>query len=184
MLNVSSLDSMYRLNEMYYHDLAFYEFIRRLLKEVRLVITNTGDAPATDVRLEITAPVGQGFHIPDASEIPYVPKRRTCLVSSPAMKNLHLRSAFRHVGHVAVNNNNQQMKVEIDCGNLQPGRKVWTDSFRLGIGQSGEVELKGHVFAANLTKPQEFSLKINAEIQRTSMTLDELFALDKEDDEE
>ncbi|QDV56255.1 helix-turn-helix domain-containing protein [Rosistilla oblonga] len=180
MPNMSSLDSMYRLNETYYHDLAYYEFIRRLVKEVRLVVINTGDAPATDVRLEIAAPVGQGFNIADVSELPDVPERRTCLLSSPAMKNLHLR----HVGHVAVNKNDQQMKVEIDCGNLQPGRKVWTDSFRLGIGQSGEVELKGHVFAANLTKPQEFSLKIKADIQRTSMTLDELFALDKEDDEE
>ncbi|MGB7325452.1 MAG: hypothetical protein WBD31_11330, partial [Rubripirellula sp.] len=180
MPNMSSLDSMYRLNETYYHDLAYYELIRRLVKEVRLVVVNTGDAPATDVRLEIAAPVGQGFNIADASEIPDVPERRTCLLSSPAMKNLHLR----HVGHVAVIKNDQQMKVEIDCGNLQPGRKVWTDSFHLGIGQSGEVELKGHVFAANLTKPQEFSLKINADIERTTMTLDELFELDKEDDEE
>ncbi len=138
----------------------------------------------TDMRLEIAAPVGEGFGIVDDSEIPDAPERRTSVVSSAAMRNLHLRSAFRHVGHVAVNKNDQQMKVEIDCGNLQPGRKVWTDSFHLGIGQSGEVELKGHIFAANLTKPREFSLKINADIQRTAMTLDELFALDKEDDEE
>lgn len=179
--NASSISSMYRLNETFYHDLAYYEFIQRLVKQVRLVVTNTGDVQANDVRLEIIAPVGQGFMIAETSKIPDFPERRKCLLESPAMKNLRLRPPFRHVGYANIDNNAQQIKVEIDCGSLQPGRKVWTDSFHLGIGRSGEVELKGHVYAANLAIPQEFSLKINAVIHRTSMTVKELLALDTGD---
>ncbi|EMI55225.1 transcriptional regulator [Rhodopirellula sallentina SM41] len=184
MPSASPLDPMHRLNETFYHDLAYYEFIQRLVKEVRLVVTNTGDVPANDVRLEIVAPVGHGFNLADASEIPDEPERRKCLLSSPAMKNLHLRPALRHAGYVKIDKNDQHMKVEVDCGDLQPGRKVWTDTFHIGIGNSGEIELKGRIFAANLAKPQEFSLKINADIQHTSMTLDELFALDENNEEE
>lgn len=182
--NLSNFDPMNRLNENYYHELANYEFVRRLVKEIRLVVANTGDVPATDVRLEIAAPVGKGFRIVDESKIPGPPERRTSVVPSAAMNSLRLRPAFRHAGYVEIDENDQQVKVEIDCGNLQPGRKVWTDSFHLGIGRSGEIELKGHIFAANLTKPQEFSLKINADIQRTSMRLDELYTLVKEDEED
>ncbi|MEM1224047.1 MAG: ATP-binding protein [Planctomycetota bacterium] len=183
MPSASSLDPIYRLNETFYHDLAYYEFIRRLVKEVRLVVTNTGDVPANDVRLEIIAPVGHGFNLADTSEIPDLPKRRKCLLEAPQMKSLHLRPALRHAGYVEIDKNDQQMKLEVDCGDLQPGRRVWTDRFHIGIGASGEVELSGHIFAANLAKPQRVTLKINADIQRTEMTLDTLLALDSEDEE-
>jgi hypothetical protein len=175
---------MYRLNETFYHDLATYESMRRLVKPVRLVVTNTGDVQANDVRLEIIAPVGQGYMIADISKIPDLPERRKGLLESPAVKNLRLRPPFRHAGYANIENNAQQIKVEIDCGSLQPGRKVWTDSFSLGIGRSGVVELKGHVYAANLSIPQEFSLKIDAVIHRTSMTVKELLALATGDDDE
>jgi len=181
---VSSLGSMNRLNETYYHELAHFEFVRRLVKEIRLVVINIGDVTATDVRLEVSVPVGEGFGIVAESEIPDAPERHSSVLLSPSMRNLHLRPRIRHSGYVEIEKNDHEIKVDIDCGNLQPGRKIWTDSFHIGIGRSGTIELKGHIFAANLNKPQEFSLKINAEIKRTSMTVDELFALDREDEEE
>lgn len=174
--SAASFDPMNRLNETYYHDLAEYEFVQRLVKQLRLVVANTGDVPATDVRLEIVAAVDQGFGILDDSELPDVPERRRGFISSATMRTL--RPALRQPGYVEIEKNDREMKVEIDCGNLQPGRKVWTDCFHVGIGRSGEVELKGHLYAGNLSKPQEFTLKINAEIEHTSMTVDDLIELD------
>ena len=100
------------------------------------------------------------------------------------MKKLKVRSAFRRAGDVDIDKNDEQTKVEIECGSLQPGRKVWTDAFFIGIGKSGTIALTGHLFAANLPRPQEFTLSITAAITETTMTLDELLSLPEPDDED
>ena len=100
------------------------------------------------------------------------------------MRNLKLRPAFRHPGDVDIEKNDHETKVEIECGNLQPGRKVWTDAFYLGIGQSGDVQITGSVFAANLPQPKTFKLSIKADVQQTTMTVDELVSLGDQSDEE
>jgi hypothetical protein len=183
MPSVSSFDLHNRLNTHFYHELAGYEAIRRLVRKIRLVVANTGEVPATDVRLEIIIPNGQGVGIGDEAEIPDAPKRRTNVLAVPAMKNLKLRPAFRHAGYVGIDKNDHQTKIEIDCGNVQPGRKVWADTLCMGIGRSGEFKLTGHLYAANLPKPQEFTLSINASITETTMTVDELMSLDEPSDE-
>ncbi len=180
----SSFDPHNRLNAHFYQELAQYEFMRRLFKKIRLVVANTGEVPATDVRLEIVVPSGRGVGIVSESEIPDVPKRRKSILAVSAMKNLRLRPAFRHAGYVDIDKNDDQTKVEIECGNLQPGRKVWTDTFCIGIGRSGEVKLTGHLYAANLPKPQEFTLSLSATINETAMTVDELMSLDQSSDED
>lgn len=173
-----------RLNPRYYHQLANYTFFSRLVRKIRLVVTNTGEVPAADVRLEIVLPNGQGFGILDWSDVPDAPKRRESVLAVAAMKNFKVRPAFRRSGDVDIDKNDEQTKVEIECGSLQPGRKVWTDAFFIGIGQSGKIELKGHLFAANLPQPQEFTLSITAAITETTMTVDELLSLDEPDDED
>jgi hypothetical protein len=179
--DLSSLGMHDRLNKDYYHDLANYLFVRRLVKRVRLVVANTSEVPATEVRLEIRATNGQGFGIVDDSEIPDAPKRRESLLASPALGKIRFRPAFRQPGRVDIDKNDHETKVEIECGNLQPGRKIWTDAFYMGIGQSGEVKLTGHLYAANLPQPQEFTLAVNATVNRTAITVEELVALGKQE---
>lgn len=189
--SVSSIDTRNRLNTHFYHEFAKYEFFRRLARKVRLVIANKGEVPATDVRLEMLVLSGEGIGVIADSETPVSPERRKSFLGTTGMDNLRLRPAFRHAGYVDIDRSERQTKVEIDCGNLQPGRRVWTDAFCMGIGRSGEVKLTGCIYAANLFHPQEFTLSINATIQRTSMTVDELLALsekgrdndDSEDDD-
>jgi len=53
----------------------------------------------------------------------------------------------------------------------------------MAVIQSGVVQINGILFAANLPKPQSFTLAINAQIARTKMMLDELTALDESDDD-
>jgi hypothetical protein len=173
-----------RLNTHYYHELANYVFIQRLLRKIRLVVTNTGDAPATDVRLEIVVPNRSGFGIIRWSEIPRAPKRRKSFLDMAAIKDFNIRPAFSRIGSVHIVKTDHETKVEIECGNLQPGRKVWTNEFHMAVIQSGVVQIDGSLFAANLPKPQSFTLSINAQIARTEMTLDELTALDEPNDDE
>ena len=173
-----------RLNAHYYHELANYIFTRRLVRKIRLVVTNTGDAPANDVRLEIIVPHGLGFDIIRWSEIPDAPKRRKSILDMAAMKDSDIRPALARTGSVHIEKTGHETKVEVECGNLQPGRKVWTDDFYMAVIQSGEVQIDGSLFAANLPRPQSFTLSINAQIARTEMTLDELTALDEPDDNE
>ena len=172
-----------RLNKDYYHDLANYLFVRRLVKKVRLVVSNTGEVPATEVRLEICATNGQGFGIVDGSEIPKAPKRRESLLATTAFDRMKIRPAFNRTGYVDIEKNDHETKVEIECGNIQPGRRVWTDAFWMGIGQSGEVNLIGHLYAANLPQPQEFTLTVNSDVNRTKLTVEELVALGKQEPE-
>lgn len=172
--NFSSFDSDNRLNHRFFHDLAEYTAFHKLFKMVRLVVTNNGEAPASDVRIEICIPHGSGFGIVDRSEVPDAPKQRTSIFASSAMKHLNLRPAFRHIGYVDIDKNDHETKVEIDCGILQPGRKVWTDSFFLGIGHSGDIQITGYLFSSNLSQPQPFSLSIAAEVKQSQMTVDEL----------
>jgi hypothetical protein len=181
--DMSSMSLHDRLNPRYYHQLANFTFFSRLVRKIRLVVTNTAEVPAVDVRLELAIPNGKGFGILDWSDVPDAPKRRESVLAVAAMKNFKVRSAFRRSGDVEIEKNEEQTKVEIECGSLQPGRKVWTDTFFMGIGQSGKIELKGHLFAANLPQPQEFTLLINAAITETSMTVDELLSLEEPGDE-
>jgi hypothetical protein len=175
--NLASYSIHDRLNARFYRQLAEFEFVRRLCRPVRLVIINTGTVPASEVRIEASVPHGSGFGVMGESDIPDAPQERKGIMSSSAMKNLKVRPALRHPGYADIETNDHRTKIEIDCGNLQPGRRVWTDTFYIGIPQSGEIEFSGNVFAANLVEPKEFTLSINADITQTSMTVDELIKL-------
>ncbi|MEX1028166.1 MAG: ATP-binding protein [Candidatus Paceibacterota bacterium] len=180
----SSLDFYNRLNPDFFRELAEYVVFHKLLKKVRLVVLNAGESPATDVRLEICIPDGQGFGVVDLLEAPETPKRRTGLLVASAIENMRRQPLIRQAGDVDIDKNDHRTKIEIECGNLQPGRKVWTDAFYIGIGQAGEFKMTGNVFSANLSQPQEFTLAINADFIETTMTVDELVALGNSDEDE
>ena len=177
MPSLSNLDPMNRLNEDYYHDFANYEFLRRLTKEIRLVVTNSGDRPANDVQIEIVVPKGNRIGVLDSSDIPTKPTEREHHISHALLRKIKPNPPFRKSGHVDIETNDERMKILVTCGNIQPGRKVWTETFFMGVTKSGEIEINGCLYAANLSKPQDFSLKITAEIAQTSFSVDELMAL-------
>ena len=166
-----------RVNPQYYHELANYEFCRRLFRNVRMVVSNTGDVPASDVRIEMTVPTKQGIVIMPSSKFPEVPKRRTSILGIPAMRDVQFRQAFRNPGDVDIDENEHRFKIEVDCGTLQPGRQVWSDEFYIGIGSNGEVELGGRLLAGNLHGPQDFTLRIDADLSETEMGVDELVSM-------
>jgi len=176
--NYSSIGLSERLNSRYYHDLVDYIFFQKLFKKVRLAVINRSEVLATDVRLEFTIINGQGYGIIGGSDVPALPKRNESIYSMPSMKPVKFRFAYRPAGDVVIDKHEDQIKVEIECGSLQPGRKIWTDAFYMGIGHSGEIELVGNIFAANLSQPKEFKLSINATITESSLSVEDLIVLD------
>ncbi len=173
-----------RFNPRFYHQLANYVCFHKLVRMLRLAVTNAGEVPATDVRIEISIANGQRFGIVDRSDVPKRPKRRESFLLGSAIEDLELRPALRNAGGVDIDRNDHHTKIEIECGSLQPGRKVWTDTFFMGIGRSGEINMTGYLFAANLPRPKEFLLSINATITETVMTVDDLLSLDEPSEED
>jgi hypothetical protein len=175
-IEIVRFDPTNQLNKGYYRELSIYEFARRLLRRVRLVVRNTGLVAANSVRAELTVPTDAGILVLYPSEMPDLPRRRhRNFLESNALK--HLRTARQAPGDVNIDKNDERVRIEIECGNLQPGRRVWSDVFYIGVRAGGEMPLSGQVFAENLPQPKDFSLMIAANVSTTRMGVAELMAL-------
>lgn len=175
-LDASQIDPINRLNEDFFRELAKFEFVRRLFRPLRLVVKNIGEVVANSVRVELAVPMNSSGMVLDRFEIPAPPKRYVGIFdnSTPAVTN----PFFHHEpGDVLIDKNDERFRIEIDCGNLQPGRRVWSDIFYIGKGISGDLSLHGLVYADNLPQPQEFTLNVSVNVKRTSMTVEELCSL-------
>ncbi|MDZ4859299.1 MAG: ATP-binding protein [Candidatus Hydrogenedentes bacterium] len=164
------------VNTNYYEEFAQFIFCTLFFKKLYLVVSNTGECAATDVYLEISIPKNKDFGVIVPSELPRPPRKSLDIFNTPITASI---SHFQNPGDVQIIANADESKIEIDCGNMQPGRKVWTEGIFLWIRQDGEIEVKGHIFAANLSSPVEFSLFINATITETMMTVNELLSRDE-----
>ena len=112
----------------------------------------------------------------DWSDIPDPPKRCIDLLSNSVLKGF--KPAFRRdPGEVDIDKNDERFRIEIDCGDLQPGRRVWSDVFYIGKGASGDLPLCGLVFADNLPQPKDFALTVSVTVTKTAMTVNELCSL-------
>jgi hypothetical protein len=159
-------------NTHYYRELAEYEFLTRLCRPVRLTVKNIGEVVANNVRIELVVRMGVGLlpleDLPPQPEKEEMPGAR----AMRGMRPMHRREP----GEVDINRNDERFRIEIDCKDLQPGRRVWSDTFYIGAGQTDDYLLKGHVFADNLPKPQEFVLTVTAEVEQTELAVKELCA--------
>jgi hypothetical protein len=164
-----------RTNTSFYRQLAEYEFVRRLFRPVRLVVTNTGQVAANEVRVELTIPAGQAVEAIYRSDLPETPRRRNFLYNLAAVQNL--RPALRHPGGVTIRKNKERIKIEVECGNLQPGRRVWSEVLYLGMGTTGNISLSGQVFAGNLPQPKDFNLTVTVNVTRSTITVAQLRSL-------
>ena len=162
-LSASFVDPFNRPNPDYFRELAKYHFVRRLFRLMRLVVTNTGRVAARNVQCELAIAANIGVWVIDSSNWPDAPKRRSSIQNLPALKGI--KPAFRQTpGDVTIDENDERSRIEIECGDLQPGRRVWSDMFCLGKAESGEIELLGHIYAENLPEPKDFSLTISAKV--------------------
>jgi hypothetical protein len=160
-------------NRDFYWQFAEYEFFKRIARPVRLVLKNTGEVAANSVRLELTTPVGAGAAV--RSGRPRKPIRGGFDYGSIT------RSANRALrptpGEVSIEKNDERFLVAIEFGDIQPGRHVQSEVFYALRLDSGEVTLKGHVYAANLPQPEECTLLMSFTVTNSKMSVDDLTAL-------
>jgi len=155
--------------------MANYEFVRRLFRPVRLLITNVGQIASKGVRAELIIPDGNGVVPMFESKLPAMPKRSEYLLTMPALEGI--RPVICHPGDVRIDQNQERFKLEIECGDLQPGRRIWSEVFYIGKAKDGEVLLNGLIYSDHLPQPKEFSLSISGEVRRSKLTAKELIEL-------
>jgi hypothetical protein len=165
-------DFMRSHNANYYRELAEYELMTRLCRAVRLTVKNIGEAAANNVRVELVVPARSGL-LPTL-DMPERPEKEEILEARipRGSRSVHRRDP----GEVDVDQNEDRFRIEVDCKDLQPGRQVWSDTFYIGAGHSGDYPIQGQIFADNLPVPQQFTLTVSAEVEHTALTLEELRA--------
>jgi hypothetical protein len=170
-------------NSQYYREFAHYEVWQRLLRPIRLVVKNTGDVAASSVRIELAVSGEEGARLFSASDFPEPPERRLSYDRNPAIKRI--RTVFnRQPGDVSIRSDDQKTQLHTDFDDLQPGRMLFSERFFVAKRTSGDIEIRGRLFADNLPEPQDVSLRITLSVSETSMTLDELLQLaDRESDD-
>ena len=176
-LSVIQFDPTNRPNNNFFRELAEFEFVRRLFMPTRLVMKNVGQVAANNVRAEMMVPAGLDGYVIDASDMPDRPKRRSDFLSNSFMDRIKPAALRREPGEVNIDKNEEQFSIEIDCGDLQPGRQVWSEVFYLGKGKSGDLSLCGFVFADNLPQPKDVALTVSVTVRKRSITVDELCSL-------
>ena len=174
--NPFAFDPMERLNADFLRERAEFEFVHRLFHPIRLVVKDVGQVAANNVRAELVVPVSSDVMVMTASQLPDSPKRRTGLMRDSVLKGIR-PAVRRDPCEVTVDANQDRTRVDIDCGDLQPGRRVWSDVFYVAKEASGDACLRGMLYADNLPRPNEFVLAASVNVTRTSMTVDELRSL-------
>lgn len=170
-------DPMSRTNTDYYRELASYEFTRRIYRPVRLVIENVGTVAARDVRVEINISKATELAAMTESQLPDPPQRTYSMGDYIHRYPIHGRHIQVQPGHVRVDENRERFRVEIECGDLQPSRRIWSEVFYLAGLKSGSREVPGLVYASNLPTPQRFGLQATVTVRRTKVSVKDLEAM-------
>jgi hypothetical protein len=163
---------LYSANSIYYMEMAGYEYTRRLFRPVRLAVQNRGQVAADELRVEFSIPTeGQVLAI-HSSEIPRAPKRQTNRFG--LLNPSNIRPSSRQPGSLKIDKNSARIRVEVECGHLQPGRRIWSDIFYLARRKTGDIQFDGRVFAANLPQPKDFNLIVSVNVSNSALTVTDL----------
>jgi hypothetical protein len=162
--------SIYRTNHQYYRELAHYIYVRKLFRPVRLSISNVGRVAARNVRVEFSVNSLMQIEMLEEEDFPQMPKKQSLGSDLNRMRFNRPKTP----GSVCINQTADQLTVEIDCGDLQPGRRVFSDVFYIGKKTQNGDNLVGAVYADNLPCPSELILTISASLRESSLTLEDL----------
>jgi len=120
--------SIYRTNHQYYRDLAHYIYVCKLFRPVRLSISNVGRVAARNVRVEFSVNSLMQIEMLQKENLPQMPEKQSLGLEL----NLNRMRFTKTPGNVCINQTTDQLTIEIDCGDLQPGRRIFSDVFYIG----------------------------------------------------
>jgi hypothetical protein len=107
--------------------------------------------------------------------MPNPPRRKNEIFTESFIKSI--RSASQEPGETTLDQNTDRVRIDVHCGNIQPGRRVWSEVFYMCKHESGELSLFGSIFADNLPQPKELELIVSASVIKTQMTVEDLCSL-------
>lgn len=152
-----------RANPDFYRDVATWAAFSNLYRQVRLVIENTGPSPAEDVRVEIEVDESAGVSLQEHQVDDPVRMRTVGDVNPSIFRNM--RGPRKEPGDIQIIEFKGGARLEVDCGKMQPSRRVWSEKFYVAVRESGQTALSGRIFAATLKQPMPFELTIDAAIK-------------------
>lgn len=164
--------SAYRTNHQYYRELAHYIYVRNLFRPVQLSISNVGRVAARNVRVEFSVNSLMQIEMLQKENLPQMPKKQSL---GPEL-NLNRMRFTKTPGNVCINQTTDQLTIEIDCGDLQPGRRIFSDVFYIGKKTENCDNIVGAVYADNLPCPSELNLTISASLSKSSLTVEDLMS--------
>jgi hypothetical protein len=110
----------------------------------------------------------------EKEDLPQMPKKQSL---RPELNLNRMRlNRSKTPGSVCIKQTADQLTVEIDCGDLQPGRRIFSDVFYIGKKTENCDNLIGAVYADNLSSPSELTLTISASLSEYSLTVEELMS--------
>jgi hypothetical protein len=166
-------DPLNRTNPGFFREMAEFEFVRRLFRPVRLIVRNVGEIAAHNVRVELTIPANIGVEV--MSELPARTKEQMDFLNNTVLRGMG--SFHGGPGGVSIDRNDERLRIEIECGHLQPGRRIWSEVFYIGKAETGNLSLCGFVFADKLPQPKRFTLSVTVKVMATKITVDELCSM-------
>ena len=167
------LSSLTHTNSDYYMRFAEYVRFHRMAHQIRLALANQGQVEARGVLVECLVPKGGPVGLHDSAP----PTPRKTWSTFDALHHLDALPIGKRPGHVDIDENDDRYKIQIHFLDLQPGRRVWSDAFYLTVTSAGTHQLQGHVYAANLPEAAPLALTIQADVENTCMTVDQLVEL-------
>jgi hypothetical protein len=164
--------SAYRTNHQYYRELAHYIYVRNLFRPVQLSISNVGRVAARNVRVEFSVNSLMQIEMLQKENLPQMPEKQSLGLEL----NLNRMRFTKTPGNVCINQTTDQLTIEIDCGDLQPGRRIFSDVFYIGKKTENCDNIVGAVYADNLPCPSELNLTISASLSKSSLTVEDLMS--------
>ena len=154
-------------NADYYRELAKHLQDRYGLKEVQLLITNTSDKPALDVKMEL--------RIEDRNQML---RFRAEEDLEPWPYETFLVPSFQRFGEDERKFNVRQLDqawiVEYSIGKVQPRARIPISGLFVGATKSCSITLPFQLFADNLPKPLLRELQLTIETSRTEVDSEDL----------
>jgi hypothetical protein len=147
-------------------------FNYHLFRPVRLLVENAGSTLASEVRLELDIVSAAGVSV--KGHEPSMPRRKNSFPDINADMFQNIRPVHRTPGDVEIVKSKDGARLEVECHNMQPGRRVWSDKFYVAVRTNGTTVIPGRIFAATLPQPREFSLVIEATVQEAFVSVDDL----------
>lgn len=163
------------LNSEYYREYWVHTFTQRLFRKVRFVLTNSGKVAANNARVELSVLPNNGVLMLPPHEMPDKPPRKRSRLNTSATHGI--RPFHTPPGYIDINVGDDRHQLEMDCASIQPGRKIWSYDFFIGLTRTGKHILEAFAFAENLSEPRRFELTIDAEVSTTKMSAAQIVRL-------